>query len=165
MDAGDHPQNTGAGASRTGRGSARAGHSPRLAGGNAPGGTGVQLVRFAAVGALATAIHYVLLIGLVETMNVGPVAATVLGSIAGALVAYAGNRRYTFNSGVPHARGLPRFLLVASAGLILNASIMALLSGPLGIHYLVAQIVATGVVLLWNFVANRHWTFGDPTRD
>jgi len=28
------------------------------------------------------------------------------------------------------------------------------------VHYLIAQIATTLGVLLWNFLANRHWTFG-----
>jgi putative flippase GtrA len=34
------------------------------------------------------------------------------------------------------------------------------------LNYLACQVVATGLVLLWNFAANRLWTFGDqlPSR-
>jgi putative flippase GtrA len=158
----DDQRKTGPDPAPAGTGSWRGGDfSSAHRGGGAAGG---QFARFVLVGAAATAVHYALLIGLVEAAGARPVPATVLGSIAGALVGYAGNRQFTFKSGVPHMRGLPRFLLVALAGLVLNAGIMALLSGPLGIHYLLAQVVATGIVLVWNFAANRHWTFGDPSR-
>jgi putative flippase GtrA len=29
-----------------------------------------------------------------------------------------------------------------------------------GMPYLFAQVIATGIVLLWNFTANKLWTFG-----
>lgn len=124
-----------------------------------------QFVRFAAVGALATGVHYLLLIVLVEGGLAGPVAATAWGYLAGAVVGYAANRRYTFASSVRHVMGLPRFLLVAAAGFALNTALMAWMTASPGIHYLVAQIVATALVLIWNFAANRHWTFGDPHRE
>lgn len=122
-------------------------------------------VRFAGVGALATSVHYLLLVALVESGLAGPVAATVWGYLAGALVGYAANRRYTFASRVRHSVGLPRFLIVAAVGLALNATLMAWMTGSLEIHYLVAQVVATVLVLLWNFAANRLWTFGDTGGD
>ena len=87
------------------------------------------------------------------------------GISAGALTGYAANRRYTFASQVRHVVGLPRFLLVAAVGFVLNAALMAWMTGYPGVHYLVAQVVATGLVLLWNFAANRHWTFGDAGRE
>ena len=64
-----------------------------------------------------------------------------------------------------HSVGLPRFLLVAAVGFVLNAALMAWMTASLGIHYLVAQVLATLLVLLWNFAANRHWTFGDSGDD
>jgi putative flippase GtrA len=29
------------------------------------------------------------------------------------------------------------------------------------IHYVLAQLITTGIVLVWTFFANRFWTFGD----
>jgi len=37
---------------------------------------------------------------------------------------------------------------------------MAILLSRLDIHYLLVQLVVTGLVLVWNFLANRFWTFG-----
>jgi putative flippase GtrA len=117
------------------------------------------------VGVMATTVHYLVLVALVESGLAGPVAATAWGYLAGALAGYAANRRYTFASRVRHAVGLPRFLAVAGVGFVLNAALMAWMTAGLGIHYLVAQVTATGLVLLWNFAANRHWTFGDTGRE
>jgi putative flippase GtrA len=33
------------------------------------------------------------------------------------------------------------------------------LTGPAGLHYLPAQLIATGLVLIWTFSCNRIWTF------
>jgi putative flippase GtrA len=40
-----------------------------------------------------------------------------------------------------------------------NAALLAALVEGLGIHYLVAQIIATLAVLGVTFLANRTWTF------
>jgi putative flippase GtrA len=83
---------------------------------------------------------------------------TLAGFCVGALVNYLIARRYVFASDRPHGSAVPRFALVAAAGAALNTAMVALVYRA-GAHYLVAQVAATGVVLLFNFVANRHWTF------
>ena len=117
-----------------------------------------QFVRFASVGLLGTSCHYLTLMVLVGT-GLNPVTASACGFIVGALINYTLNRRFTFRSAIAHRTGLPRFLTIAGAGLLLNTTVMALLTVGLGLHYLLAQLVATGLVLFWNFFGNRLWTF------
>jgi putative flippase GtrA len=117
-----------------------------------------QFLRFGAVGVVGTACHYVVLIALVQGGGSGPVLASTLGAMVGALVNYVLNRRLTFASDRPHREALPRFMTVAAAGFVLNAVIMKILTDwPL--HYVFAQVVATIAVLVFNFLANRWWTF------
>jgi putative flippase GtrA len=118
-----------------------------------------QFFRYAGAGAVGTALHYAVLIVLVQLAHAGPIAASTTGAIAGALVNYALNYRYTFASGNPHGRALPRFALVAIAGVALNALVLAAMLALAGAHYLVAQVVATGAVLGAGYLANRAWTF------
>ncbi|MCA1926054.1 MAG: GtrA family protein [Thiobacillus sp.] len=119
-----------------------------------------QFARFGAIGAVGTLTHYALLLALVQAAGVDAVAASALGAAAGAGVNYALNYRYTFRSARRHREALPRFLAIAAAGLALNTFLMWLLVEGLRLHYFAAQLVATAGVLGWNFLANRHWTFG-----
>lgn len=118
-----------------------------------------QFFRYAAAGAIGTAVQYAMLIGLVEGSHMHAVAASTLGAVAGALVNYVINHRYTFASGVPHARALPRFAATAVAALVLNAVVVALLVDVAATHFLVAQVAATAAVLAFTFLGNRRWTF------
>lgn len=118
-----------------------------------------QFVRYAGAGAIGTAAHYALLIGLVQLAHMGAVAASTAGAVTGALVNYALNHRYTFASARRHRDAMPRFLLVAILGIALNALVMVAVLAIAGTHYLVAQIVATATVLATGFLANRRWTF------
>jgi putative flippase GtrA len=118
-----------------------------------------KFLRFAAVGLVGTAAHYSVLTALVELAGNPVVLATTLGFGVGALVNYLLNRRFTFASAARHAVALPKFLLIAAAGAVLNAAIVAWLLGHVPVHYLVIQLAATGIVLLWNFAANALWTF------
>ncbi len=117
------------------------------------------LSRYAAVGAVATACHYALLVVLVEAAGVVPGLSALAGAVLGGVVAYLGNRRYTFSfSEVGHARAMPRFAAVAAAGAVLNGLIVGA-GAALGVHYLLAQVLATVLVMLATYQLNRIWTF------
>lgn len=122
-------------------------------------GLGRQFSLFTLVGAVGTAAHYLLLVILVEQMVVDPVLSSMAGALLGAGVNYVLNRRYTFRSDRRHREALPRFLAVAGTGFVLNAALMWLAVDLVGLHYLPAQLLATALVLLWNWLANRRWTF------
>ena len=118
-----------------------------------------QFIKYAGSGAVGTTVHYLLLAVLVEGLGVGAVAASSFGAVAGALVNYALNYRYTFRSTRPHCESLARFAVVSVAGIVLNALVVAVGTATFGWHYLIAQVVATGVVLCSAFAVNRAWTF------
>jgi putative flippase GtrA len=122
-----------------------------------------QFAAFSGVGLVAAVVHYGLLIALVEMARWGPVAATLLGYVAGGIVSYALNRRLTYGSDRPHAEATWRFAVVAAIGLILTWAFMALFISLLGpAFYVPAQLVTTGIVLVWHFVAHKLWTFAHP---
>jgi putative flippase GtrA len=61
---------------------------------------------------------------------------------------------------------LAKFTAVSLIGLALSNLILLSLESPLGLMlghpawgYLPAKVLATGVVLFWNYFANRAWTF------
>lgn len=118
-----------------------------------------QFLAFAIVGLFGTAAHYVVLWALVEISDVPVVAATTAGFVVGAIVNYVLNRRFTFVSKATHAAALPKFLTVATFGATINALVVAWLIEHTDIYYLIAQLFATGAVLVWNFAANYAWTF------
>lgn len=117
-----------------------------------------DFLRFAMVGALATAVHYSVLIALTELGGVGPVFSTICGFFAGALVSYVLNRRYTFANKPQFGKGLAKYLLVIAIGAVINAGIVAAFVGS-GVHYMIGQVIATGIVLIWNFGAARAFVF------
>lgn len=118
-----------------------------------------QFISFASIGLIGTAGHYAMLVSLVQFVHLSPVIATTIGFVVGALINYVLNYHITFNSRKPHRETLTKFLLVAIAGAMLNTLIMMLGVSLLDLHYLIIQLFATGVVLLFNFLANRCWTF------
>ena len=118
-----------------------------------------QFIVFTTVGGIATAVHYLLLIVLVDGLDVAPVPASVVGYVLAAIVNYLLNYYITFRSRKQHHEALAKFALIATLGLGLNTAIMAIGINWLALHYILSQMLATGITLIWNFIANRLWTF------
>jgi putative flippase GtrA len=127
--------------------------------GNALSRTLARLVAYATVGATATAIQYAVLVLAVQAWHVRAVVGSTIGFVVSVGVNYLLNYHFTFRSRAPHRRAATRFLVIALAGLALNAAVMALLTEWLAIGYLLAQLVATALVFVLGFIANTQWSF------
>ncbi|MBV6396098.1 MAG: hypothetical protein HFACDABA_01686 [Anaerolineales bacterium] len=123
--------------------------------------------RFLAVGALGTLLDFGLLAAL-KFAGLPTLLANSISFTAGVSNNFTWNSRWTFADRGDEkwqARFL-QFLLVSLAGLALNNAIVLLIESPLGaliqnpdLGYAPAKIIATGVVVFWNYFANRNWTF------
>jgi putative flippase GtrA len=118
-----------------------------------------QFLKFSGVGLVGTTVQYVTLFVLVQLGGIYPVLASTTGFVMGAFVNYHLNYIYTFKSDKSHFEAMPKFFSVAAVGMFLNGLIMELLISNINLQYIFAQLVATGIVLLWNFTANRMWSF------
>jgi len=119
-----------------------------------------QGVAFTGAGIAAAIVHYGLLIALVQTGTLAPVPATLCGYVGGGAVSYALNRRHTYRSDRPHQEAMWRFATVAGVGFLITWAVMHLLVDRWLMPYLAAQLVTTGIVLIWSFTAHKAWTFG-----
>lgn len=119
---------------------------------------GAQFTKFVLSGGAGTAVQYLALIVLVKLFALPPGRASMAGAIAGAIVVYLLNRRFTFGSDRRHRETLPRFALMAIAGALMNGALVGYLSAA-GLNFLLAQMVATVVVLVFNFIVSKLWIF------
>ncbi|WP_020679714.1 GtrA family protein [Marinobacterium rhizophilum] len=119
----------------------------------------IQFIKFIGVGVIATAMQYAILILGVEWLSFNPVLASTLGYLLSAILNYILNYYFTFTSQEKHRIAVIKFSIVVCAGLILNASAMHFFYGVMEIQYLFAQVLATALVFVWNFSANRKWTY------
>ncbi|MEO8080050.1 MAG: GtrA family protein [Caldimonas sp.] len=114
--------------------------------------------RYLAVGLVATVVHYALLVVLVQGHVTSARLAAGLGAWLGAQVAYAGNARYTFAGATPSLGSWLRFQLTAVIGAGISYAIVGA-AVALGLHYLLAQFVATAVTVSITYAINKRWSF------
>ena len=117
-----------------------------------------RFVLYTVVGGLATAAHYAVLIACVELAGWPAWLASGFGAVVGAQVAFLGNRRYTFEHRGAAAGPWLKFQGTALLGALLGMAIVAA-GVRIGLHYLLAQVVATGAMLVLTFAINRAWSF------
>jgi len=118
-----------------------------------------QFANFTGVGFVSAIGHYGLLIALVQIARVPAVPASAAGALLGAWINYTLNYHFTFRSSKRHRDAVLKFAAVATVGLMLNTLFMWVGVKLIGAHYLLSQVVTTGLVLIWSFAGNRFWTF------
>lgn len=115
--------------------------------------------KFFSVGALATACQYCLLITFVELLQADKVLASATSYVISAVLNYTLNYYFTFKSDQHHLHSALKFTLVAAVGAAINTILFAALVYQLEVNYIVAQLISTLVVMLWNFTLSAKWTF------
>jgi putative flippase GtrA len=144
----------------------------------------VRFLKFSAVGMLGAVIDFGVLNLLVQLAGFPKVLANACSFTAAVISNFVWNRLWVYpeTRGEPLRRQFVQFLVVNLAGLAINTAIFyasdrwflgqaGLLAGPVSglaraigmehfdLAYNGAKVIATGVVLFWNFFVNRIWTF------
>lgn len=131
-----------------------------------------RFARFLVVGLGGTAIDVGLLI-LLRGAGAPLLIANSVSFSVGACSNFVWNRLWTFADARARPWGvqMAQFLSVSLVGLAINDAVVLVLQGRLGTvfsrpqqGYLAAKAVATGIAVVWNFFANRYWTFSDAGR-
>ena len=122
-----------------------------------------RFVGFAGTGAIATGIQYTILILLHELLGAPAVIASALGYAIAAVSNYLMKYHWVFASDAHHHVAGPKYAAVSLTGLALNTLLMYLGTTILELYYLLAQVISTLLVLIWNFTANSLWTFSSDS--
>ena len=86
--------------------------------------------------------------------------ANAFGFSVSATINFFLNRNFTFQNHDVHVmQQFVKFIIVASIGLAINTGIIYLAQNKLNQKFYFAKVMATGVVLFWNFFINRMITF------
>ncbi|KAF0814770.1 hypothetical protein IGB42_00825 [Andreprevotia sp. IGB-42] len=118
-----------------------------------------QMLRAASVGLVGTAVQYLTLVVGVRYLYVSPPVASAVGFLLGSLFNYTLNYLFTFQSSKSHLHAASRYYAVLAVGWLLNYALMALFTSHLIIHYLLAQVITTGICFIWHFTGSRLWAF------
>ena len=118
-----------------------------------------QFVKFGVVGVVATAIDFGVLIALTEWLGVDPVISAAISFAVSVLFNYAASMRYVFRRREDMTRGreLLIFVVLSLVGLGINEALMWLGVNAANLNYVLVKLIATVVVMLWNFISRKRW--------
>jgi putative flippase GtrA len=119
-----------------------------------------QFVKFGVVGASSTAIDWALYLVMTRFLGVFYLIAKIISFAVSVINSYIWNRRWTFRSKEPKKlHEFSKFMMVALIGLGLNTLIMFLAVEKFKLHDIIGLALATAIVMSWNFIANKYFTF------
>ncbi len=118
-----------------------------------------QLMKFGVVGVIAFIIDYGLMVLLTEAFGVNYLISATISFAVSVTFNYFASMRYVFRhkEGMSKRREFVIFVVLSVIGLLINDLIMWLGTGLGGISYLITKIVATIVVMIWNFVTRKKF--------
>lgn len=118
------------------------------------------LIKYATVGIIGTAIDIGSLYLFVEYAGLPVIPASVLSFLLAVVNNFVLNKAWTFQNKSKNYRKLfIKFLIVSIVGLLLTVSCMHLLVNVANIWYIFAKAITSLIVLSWNFLGNKFWTF------
>lgn len=120
---------------------------------------GLQFVKFGFVGVASTIIDFAVLIFLTEIFHLDPVISAAISFTISLVFNYWASMRYVFRhrSNLTRRKEFSIFVLLSIIGLSINELLMWLGTVPLNINYIFIKILATIVVLFWNFFSRKKW--------
>ena len=116
---------------------------------------------FVLVGCAAAAVHWSMVVLLVEHAGWSPLGANVVGWLTAFFVSFGGHHRVTFRAhGTPMRRAMPRFFALSAGGFAVNEAVYALLLrlGRGASYQWILAIVLVGVAGL-TYWLSRRWAF------
>jgi len=117
-------------------------------------------IKYSIVGILVTGVDFAIFSLFLYVLAIPPVPSKVAAFLGAVTVSYGLNRVWTFRSRQSLVRQqFPRFLAVSIIGLSLSAFFIHLLVVRMFVHPLISNGITSGIVLSWNFLANKYWTF------
>ena len=120
----------------------------------------VKFLKFCVVGASGVVVDFGITWICREKLRLNQYVANSTGFLCAVLSNYALNRVWTFHSQDPSvAVQFSKFLVIALIGLGLNNAIIYFLNERRKINFWMAKLIATGIVMVWNFGANVLFTF------
>lgn len=130
----------------------------------------VKFIKFAVIGGAATLLQFLFLGLFVELLDLAPTLASASSYCCSAVFNYLANYYLTFSSNTSHTQTLPKFVVTVAVGMALSTTLFAIFhyvltnflltnTNLLNSAYLIAQLFATLLTLIVNFLMHKFWIY------
>ena len=117
----------------------------------------IQLFKFGIVGGVAFVIDFIFLFLFKELLNFPIILANTLAFTISTIYNYIASVTWVFNVKKENdkKKQFITFIIFSAFGLLLNDLVMWILAEFVSIYYLLAKIVATAIVMVFNFITRK----------
>ena len=122
-----------------------------------------ELIKFAIVGVVNTAIHLSVLYVLTEFFMVWYILSSLLAFLVAVTNSFIMNTLWTFKKDIKHKTALTygKFFIISVITALSNLFFLYVLTEFVSLWYMLSQLIAIALTLMMNFVGNKFWTFKD----
>lgn len=116
-----------------------------------------QLIKFGLVGVIATLIDFLILYLSTDLLGVNYLVSAAIGFIVSTIFNYVASMKYVFKSKYEDNKNkeLLIFIGLSIIGLGINELLLMVLVENIGFHYMIGKLLATVVVMLFNFISRK----------
>jgi len=120
----------------------------------------LPFIKYCIVGATGTFVDLAALYIFVEYFKLPVLLGATFSFFLAVVNNFLLNKLWTFkNKSLNYRKLFIKFLVVSLVGLGLTLTSMVFFVNILGLWYMLAKILSSGIVLTWNFLGNKLWTF------
>lgn len=118
-----------------------------------------QIFRFGVVGLIAAAVHFYIVVYLVQTQAYAPLVANVFAFIISFQMSYWGHRLWTFGDvEILHRIALPKLLFVQLMNFAANETLFYIFL-KCSLPYPIALIIVLTILPIFTFISSKLWVF------
>ena len=118
----------------------------------------LQFFRYIFVGGIATIVDWGILYIFTEFIHLYYILSSVISFIAGLLINFILSKKLVFQSNESKTGIMTEFIgygVIGLVGLGITTLLMLLLTGYMKLYYMLSKVIATILVLLWNYIARK----------
>lgn len=124
----------------------------------------LQFVRYVFVGGIATVVDWGALFLLTEIAHIYHLVSAIIAFVAGLITNFLLSKLLVFNANEVKVNPTLEFIsygVIGIVGLGITELIMFLLTDCLSVHYMISKMIATVIVLAWNYLARKKILYKD----
>lgn len=114
-----------------------------------------QIIKFVIVGGIATLIDFVCLYIFKELLNLNIILSNTLSFTISVIYNYIASIKWVFDVNENSKFQFIIFVILSVIGLLINNSILYLLTTYTEVYYLLSKALATLVVMIYNFITRK----------
>ena len=122
----------------------------------------IQFFRYLFVGGFAFIVDFSLLYIFSDICGIYYLVSAIISFVISLIVNYLISTYWVFNKNQMENRLIEFgvFSLIGVVGLIFTEIILYTCTDIIGLYYLISKIIATAIVMFWNFLARRYLFYG-----